>query len=109
MMIDFEAMREATIPHLNGGEGEVSAKMFMDPANKVMLSRLSAGASIGLHVHGTGSEVNYVLSVTGTALCDGEEEALRAGVCHYCPKGSSHSIVNTGGEDLVLFTVVPEQ
>lgn len=33
MMIDFEALRETTIPHLNGGEGEVSAKMFMDPAN----------------------------------------------------------------------------
>lgn len=73
------------------------------------MSRLPAGASIGLRAHGTGSEVNYVLSGTGSAVRDGAEEPLRAGVCHYCPKGSSHSIVNMGGEDLVLFTVVPEQ
>ena len=24
------------------------------------------------------------------------------GVCHYCPKGSEHSIINTGKEDLML-------
>ena len=25
---------------------------------------------------------------------------------HICPKGSEHSIINTGTEDLVLFTIV---
>lgn len=109
MRIDFDHIEETTIPHLNNGEGSVSAQMFMDPANKIMISRLPAGASIGLHPHTTSSEINYTISGVGIAVCDGQEEELRAGVCQYCPKGSSHSIVNVGAEDLVLFTVVPEQ
>ena len=96
------------IPHLNGGEGTVFARMYMDKAGKIMVSRLPKGASIGLHTHTTSSEVNYVLSGFGAATCGGAEEALAPGDCHCCPKGSSHSIANTGEEDLVLFTVVPE-
>lgn len=42
------------------------------------------------------------------ALCDGVEEPLSAGVCHLCPKGSEHAIVNTGKEDLCLLAVVVE-
>ena len=34
---------------------------------------------------------------------------LVAGVCHICPKGSEHSIINTGDDDLVLITVVVER
>lgn len=109
MLISFDALKEVTIPHLNGGEGAVSAKMFADGANKIMLSRLPIGASIGLHRHESSSEINYVLQGTGLAVCDGQEEPLGPGSCQYCPKGSSHSIANTGSEVLVLVTVVPEQ
>ncbi|WP_195267684.1 cupin domain-containing protein [Eubacterium sp. 1001713B170207_170306_E7] len=109
MLIRFDEMKEVTIPHLNDGAGSVSAKMYMEPSNKMMISRLPVGVSIGMHAHTTSSEVNYVLSGTGMAVCDGDEEVLEPGCCQYCPKGSSHSIINTGNEDLVLFTVVPEQ
>lgn len=109
MLIDFDKIQEVSIPNLNGGMGSVSAKMFMKPENKIMISRIPADSSIGLHEHKTSSEMNYVISGTGKAVCDGEEEELKCGVCQFCPKGSSHSIVNTGTEDLVLFTVVSEQ
>lgn len=109
MFIQFHKMNEESIPHLNGGDGEVAAKMFADSTCKIMTSRLPAGASIGMYLHKTSSEINYVLSGQGMAVCDGEEEPLKKGACHYCPKGSSHSIRNTGAEELVLFTVVPEQ
>lgn len=46
---------------------------------------------------------------TGKAICDGEEEILTAGCCHICRKGSEHSIINTGSEDLCLLTVVVER
>lgn len=75
----------------------------------MMVSRIPAGASIGLHEHTTSSEINYVLDGNGKAVCDGKEEMLQAGVCQYCPKGSSYTIFNTGMADLVLFTVVTEQ
>lgn len=108
MLISFDALEAVTIPRLNGGEGAVSAKMFLDSDIKIMISRLPAGASIGLHRHTSSCEINYVISGTGRAICAGEEETLTGGVCHYCPKGASHSIINTGGADLVLLTVVPE-
>ncbi len=109
MLIDFEKTKDVAIQNLNGGAGEVISKMFFDGNNRIMISRLPKGSSIGTHAHTEGSDINYVLSGSGKAVCNGEEEILTPGVCHYCPKGSSHSIINTGNEDLVLFTAVPKQ
>lgn len=109
MVIDFNQLTEITIQHLNGGDGSVTAKMFRDEKAKVMESRLPKGTSIGVHQHETSSEFDYVLSGQGKAICDETEEKLVQGVCHYCPKGKSHSIVNTGENDLVLLTIVAEQ
>lgn len=50
--------------------------------------------------------MNYILSGLGKATCDGNEELLAPGTCHICKKGSEHSILNTGPEDLVMLTVV---
>lgn len=108
MRIDFDAMEETIIPHMRGGEKEVAARMYTDELGKIMRGRLIPGASIGLHTHETSSEIIYILSGTGKALCDGAYEELSAGRCHYCPKGHTHSLINDGGEDLVFFAVVPE-
>lgn len=109
MKIDFKEIKDITIPHLNGGEGEITAKMYMDSLGKVMMSSIPVNSSIGQHKHSDSFEINYVVSGTGKAICDGEEENLSVGDVHYCPKDSSHSIFNTGDSDLVLFTVVPNQ
>lgn len=109
MLIAWGNLKEIGIERMNGGEGFVFAKMFADDNGKIMLSRLPQGASIGLHRHTDSSEVNYVVSGRGEACCDGQTEPLEAGLCHYCPKGASHSIRNTGQEELVLFTVVSKQ
>ena len=50
----------------------------------------------------------YVLSGTGTMLCDGVEESLTPGMCHYCAQGHTHKLMNTGTEPLTVFAVVPE-
>ena len=50
----------------------------------------------------------YFLSGTGKVLCDGVWERVTPGTCHYCPRGSSHTLINDGTEDLVTFAVVPE-
>ena len=108
MKISFIQLPEAGIAQLNGGKGQVYAKMSVQQNGKIMLARIPAGASIGLHRHKTSDDVNYVLSGAGKAVCDGIVETLTPGVCHLCHKGSSHSILNDGSEDLVLFTVVTE-
>ena len=109
MVIDFSAIPETVIPHMRGGEREVSAHMYMDDLGKIMRGTLIPGASIGLHTHENSSEIIFILSGSGKALCDGVEERLSAGACHYCPKGHTHSLINDGGQDLTFFAVVPEQ
>ena len=94
---------------MNQGTGMMSAKLFMDQEGKIITSKIHPGGSIGLHKHETSDDINFVLSGEGKAICDGKEELLTPMCCHICKKGSSHSIINTGNEDLVLLTVVVEK
>ncbi|EOS38935.1 hypothetical protein C808_02252 [Lachnospiraceae bacterium M18-1] len=109
MLINFNEMSARTSPGMNGGTGEMTAKMYMDKKCKIIPCSIHKGGSIGLHTHDTSDDINYVISGIGKAICDGETEELATGVCHVCQKGSGHSIINTGDDDLVLITVVVEQ
>lgn len=109
MKLDFVPMEETIIPHFKGGEKEIAAKMFFDGANRLLHGRLIPGASIGTHCHDASCEVIYILSGTATVLCDGQTETLTPGQCHYCPKGSTHTMKNNGPDDLIFFAVVPQQ
>lgn len=109
MLINFNEQQERKAPGMNGGTGEISAKMFMDDNVKIIPCRIHEGGSIGMHSHPASDDINYIISGNGKAICDGKEELLAAGNCHVCKKGSKHSIINTGNEDLVLLTVVVER
>lgn len=109
MLIDFNGMEQVTIPGMHNGTGTLDAKMYADNTRRIIPCTIHAGGSIGLHLHSTSDDINYVISGTGKAICDGQEEPLLAGCCHICPKGSEHSILNTGDEELVLLTVVVER
>lgn len=109
MLIDFNKTKEITVPGMNNGTGMMTAKMYMDEQGKIIPCSIHSGGSIGSHKHETSDDINYVLSGEGKAVCDGQEEILTAGTCHVCKKGSEHSILNTGDEDLVLLTIVVER
>lgn len=109
MLINFNEMQEHKFPGMNNGTGEMSAKMFMSEKGKIIPCSIHAGGSIGMHSHTTSDDINYIISGTGKAICNGEEETLEAGVCHICTKGSEHSIINTGNDDLVMLTIVVER
>lgn len=109
MQINFNEIPPRTVPGMNGGTGEMTARMYVGAKGKIIPCAIHPGGSIGLHPHPTSDEINYVLSGHGRAVCDGVEEALEPGVCQICPQGSSHEIANTGGEDLVLLTIVVER
>lgn len=108
MILDFDKMKMQVMKNFKGGEKEVRAKMHVDKNNRIMQGVLIPGASIGLHTHETNSEIVYVLEGEGKVLYDGEYEIVKAGQCHYCPKGHSHSFINDSDKDLVIFAVVPE-
>lgn len=109
MRIDLGNMPDVKISGMNGGAGEMTARIYEGDGLKVMPCRIHPGGSIGMHRHEDGDDINYVLYGTGVAVCDGVEEALATDVCHICPKGSEHSITNTGVTDLVMLTVVAEK
>ena len=106
MLIDFNAIAPMTIPGMNGGTGTMTAQMHNDDSYRIIPTTIHPGGSIGSHKQESGDDLNYILSGSGKAVCDGVEEKLKPGVMHICPKGSEHSIINTGKEDLVMLTVV---
>ena len=109
MIIHFNAIEEKVNPNFKGGKKAFNAKIAGDALNKIIHGRLEKGASIGLHIHETNSEIIYILQGTGTVLYDNTTETVTAGMCHYCPKGHSHSLMNNADEDLIFFAVIPEQ
>ena len=106
MRIDFNEIGSMTVLGMNNGTGTMSARMYNDESYRIIPTSIHPGGSIGPHKQESGDDMNYIISGTGKALCDGIEEALSAGVMHICPKGSEYSIINTGNEDLVMLTIV---
>lgn len=109
MNINFEEMDWVSLKNFYGGEKELSAHMHRDELNKILYGSLQPGASIGLHKHETSSEIIYFIQGTGKVICDDKEEVVKAGMCHYCKKGQTHSLINDSDSDLIFFAVVPEQ
>lgn len=106
MKIDFNDIDSMMLPGMNNGTGMMSARMYNDASYRIIPTSIHPGGSIGIHKQESGDDMNYVISGTGKAFCNGVEEELRPGVMHICPKGSEHAIVNTGEEDLVMLTIV---
>ena len=109
MIIDFEKLEQKKIESFKGGEKEFLVSMYSDDNIKIMEGFLELGASIGYHKHETNSEIIFLLEGEGKVLFDDDEEKLMVGQSHYCPKGHSHSLINTGSEKLHFYAVVPEQ
>ena len=108
MLIDFEEIPRTAIENFRGGEKTTFARMYNDERNRIMKVTLEVGASIGLHTHDTSSEIVFIVSGKGRMITNGEPEELRAGMCSYCPKGSEHTLINVGEDELILFAVVPQ-
>lgn len=109
-MISFTEIEPKELVHFQGGEGSFFAKMTDDGLNRILHGRLEPGCSIGLHRHETSSEIIFILSGRGRAVIDGREELLAPGDCHYCKKGSAHTLFCFGeDEPLCFYAVVPQQ
>lgn len=108
MIIDFENIKEEAVMNFKGGKGELDTRNFVDPKNKIMLSRLKPGASSGFHKHEQNSEIVFIISGIGHFAYDDTKESVGKGSVHYCPMGHSHAMFNDGDDDLVYLAIVPE-
>lgn len=106
MVIDFNKIQETKIPCMNDGKGFMTVKMYNGESYRIIPTKIHPGGKIGLHTQISGDDLNYILSGTGIAVCDGTKEKLFAGVLHICPKCSEHAIINTGEDDLEMLTIV---
>lgn len=111
MLIDFSKMNEKHLVGFKGGEKSFDPKMFCDDANgnKIMQGRLEPGASIGYHEHSGSCEIIFILEGEGFMKADDGDLPVKAGDCHYCANGHSHSLINTGSKDMLFYAVVASQ
>ena len=109
MKIEFGGLTEKRIEEFNGGKGAINLKSIDKNDDKFLSARLEPGSSVGMHKHTDTSEIIIILSGKAKAICDGETEMLVAGSCHFCPRGSSHTLMNIGEDDLVFVAAVPRQ
>ena len=97
---------------MRGGAGEVTVRHYLKPDEIKARTRLCAelvlppGASIGPHDHVDEDEI-YIIQKGKGAMTDGGKEILvEAGDAILTGQGASHSIKNTGTEDLVVTAVI---
>ena len=45
---------------MNGGEGSICARIYNDDHSRIIITRIPAGSSIGLHRQESGDDINYV-------------------------------------------------
>lgn len=108
MLITKDSIPPKRLTGFKGGKGELLTRIKADGDNKILFGRLAPGHTVGEHRHETSSEIIFITAGKGIALCDGTSETLVPGVVHYCPRGSTHTILNESEEDLEFFAVVPE-
>jgi mannose-6-phosphate isomerase-like protein (cupin superfamily) len=88
----------------NGGGQTVGYSFFNSVPNLELVFRkraLKPGSGIGLHEQKE-DEIYYVLSGTGTMTLDGKTVNITPGTAVLTRTGSSHSLKQTGSDDLVI-------
>ena len=66
-----------------------------DGMGRILTLTLPVGSSIGLHTHEGNCEIIHVLSGSGVCHDDGQDVALRAGMTHYCRRGTATASTTT--------------
>ncbi len=103
-----------TREQMRGGRGSVNVRHLEKeqlPANGRLFARLTIapGCSIGAHQHTGEAEMFYFERGEGVVTDDGESIAVRAGDAMTTLSGHSHSVENTGTDDLVLIAVIIQE
>ena len=100
---DRQVAKEEPGTH-NGGGTTIGYSFFKEVPNLRLVFRkraLKPGSGIGLHEQKE-DEIYYVLSGTGTMVLDGKTVDITPGTAVLTRTGSTHSLKQTGGEDLVI-------
>ncbi len=98
--------------NMRDGKGDIEITHLADKNTLGKHCRLFAkivvkpGDSIGDHPHYGETEIYYFLSGNGKACDDGTIIDIQAGDVMVTPDGHTHSVENTGKEDLVYIALI---
>lgn len=98
--------------NMRGGPGEVKITHHLNKEEINAKCRLCAelvlspGAGIGEHQHIDEDEIFIIQKGSGVIVDGGKEQEVSAGDSILTGKGASHSIVNTGKEDLIVTAII---
>jgi mannose-6-phosphate isomerase-like protein (cupin superfamily) len=73
--------------------------------SQVVVMDIPPGGEIGEEVHDHVDQVLVFVAGDGEAVLEGERSPVRPGRLVFVPAGTRHNFVNTGDEDLKLYTV----
>jgi mannose-6-phosphate isomerase-like protein (cupin superfamily) len=104
-IVEHDADVAVTEPGTHKGGGQtVGYSFFKNVPNLKLVFRkraLKPGSGIGLHEQGE-DEIYYVLSGKGMMTLDGKTVEVTPGTAVLTRAGSTHSLKQTGDEDLVI-------
>ena len=112
MIKKADTLQPVTFQNRFGGQGEVTMKHLLTGEEFCGKGRLFShnvifpGSSIGFHQHHGDFETYYILKGEGIADDNGTKTPVKAGDVIYTKDGESHSIENTGTENLELIALV---
>ncbi|MCM8774793.1 MAG: cupin domain-containing protein [Candidatus Omnitrophica bacterium] len=113
MMIKRKNQQEMEVrKNMRGGPGEVTLRHYFKPEEITARTRLCAelrlppGAGIGIHDHTGEDEIYIIQRGQGKVTDGGKEVEVEAGDAILTGKGASHSIQNSGHEDLIVTAVI---
>lgn len=112
MVKSSEQMKLEIREQMRGGNGHVEILHWLEREEYNGKARLLAkitlheGCSIGAHEHNDEEEIFYIISGTGIFDDNGTQKPIKAGDVTVTTSGQSHSIANTGSDDLVLVAAI---
>ena len=72
---------------------------------QLVLMSLRPGEDIGLEGHSDNDQFFRIEKGQGKCVIDGHEYEIRDGSAVVVPAGAEHNVINTGAEDLKLYTI----
>ena len=79
--------------------------LFTNQHCQGVLMSIAPGEDIGQEIHETVDQVLFFVSGSGRAVVGGESRDIGAGDLADVPAGTEHNFINTGHEDLKVFTI----
>lgn len=112
MIIENKSKQQEIKQNMRGGKGNVEITHITDNEILGKNCRLFAqitvkpGDSIGDHQHLGEREIFYFIQGKGIVIDNGKQSEIGPGDVMVTPDQSSHSVVNTGDQDLVFMALI---